>query len=317
MDDWLLNILVCPQDHNKLHVEKNTLVCPDGHLYPCVDNIPILLRDDVKKTQELLKQKSINNSSRDQGFVDQFVQEAIAATNGIIWKSQINKLKTYPVPEIPIPKANEQCFLDIGCNWGRWSISAARKGYKVIGIDHNLNAILAAKRVAKQLNISAQFLVADGRYLPFAESTFDYIFSYSVIQHFDKDDAKLCLKEIARTLKLSGKSLIQMPNTIGIRNLFHQLKRGFKRPSNFDVRYWNLNELKTTFTNIIGPTELEADAYFNLNPDIANIKCLPYYYQYTILCSETLRKMSKNIPWMLNIADSVFVSSMRKLSKQN
>jgi cyclopropane fatty-acyl-phospholipid synthase-like methyltransferase len=37
-------------------------------------------------------------------------------------------------------------LLDIGCSWGRWSISAARNGWCVVGIDPSLGAIMAARR---------------------------------------------------------------------------------------------------------------------------------------------------------------------------
>jgi ubiquinone/menaquinone biosynthesis C-methylase UbiE len=115
----------------------------------------------------------------------------------------------------------EHCSIS-GCNWGRWSIAAARKGYRVVGIDPSLGGVLAARRAAKSLSIEADFIVADARHLPFKDVSLDNVFSYSVIQHLSKPDALKSFAEIARILKPSGKSLIQMPNAFGIRNLYHQ-----------------------------------------------------------------------------------------------
>ena len=64
--------------------------------------------------------------------------------------------------------------------------------------------------------------MADARYLPFPESTFDVVFSYSVLQHFEKQDARVALAEAARVLTVSGTSMIQLPNAFGLRNMLNQ-----------------------------------------------------------------------------------------------
>ena len=66
---------------------------------------------------------------------------------------------------------------------GRWSIAAARKGFSVVGIDPSLGAVMAARRIAKELNLDIKYLVADGRFLPFRERQFKVAYSYSVLQH--------------------------------------------------------------------------------------------------------------------------------------
>ena len=76
--------------------------------------------------------------------------------------------------------------------------------------------------------------------LPFADETFDRVYSHSVLQHFSKPDARNTLGEVARTLKPGGVARIQMANKLGIRSLQHQFARGFTEPANFDVRYYSL-----------------------------------------------------------------------------
>ena len=88
--------------------------------------------------------------------------------------------------------ANGELLLDIGCNWGRWTIAAAQRGYRPIGIDPSFEAIVAARRIARQLGVDdARYVVADARKLPFADGTFDVVFSYGVLQHFSKSDVAL------------------------------------------------------------------------------------------------------------------------------
>ena len=144
MDNWLKEYLVCPQDHNSLHIENNTLRCPTGHTYFIVDNIPVMLFEGIKETQaecsnslaRVRTARTTTELNKKEEFVDPFVQQAISATSGIMWISLINKLKKYPIPKLPLPATSDKYFLDIGCNWGRWSIAAARLGYRTIGLDY-------------------------------------------------------------------------------------------------------------------------------------------------------------------------------------
>ncbi|HEY9701941.1 MAG TPA: hypothetical protein V6C58_05825, partial [Allocoleopsis sp.] len=150
---WLKNNLACPQDHCKLELQGNTLICPHGHSYPVVDGIPIMLLKDKIPTQEnifnltfnLAQSTPINPNQNNDQTIDPFVQEAIAATGGIMYEN--TKLTRYPIPNFPLPSGNNQYLLDLGCNWGRWCISAFQNGYIPVGLDPNLEAILAAKRV--------------------------------------------------------------------------------------------------------------------------------------------------------------------------
>ena len=50
----------------------------------------------------------------------------------------------------------------------------------------------------------ARYVVADARRLPFADDTFDVVFSYGVLQHFSKSDVATSVDEIARVVKRSG-----------------------------------------------------------------------------------------------------------------
>ncbi len=198
MDNWLLEHLVCPRDHQKLQRRGSFLVCPNGHVYPVVDGIPIMLLDDVDPTQwntsatldrvaalplassiegELSLEDDVSVQTADDETIDPHVQNNVVATCGILYTSLTGKLKCYPIPEMRLPLGNGKTLLDVVCNRGRWCVAASRKGYKPVGIDPALESVVAARRVSQHLKVDAIYVVADARYLPFAPHTFDVVFS--------------------------------------------------------------------------------------------------------------------------------------------
>lgn len=341
MNEWLLSHLVCPRDHGTLTFHKDSLICQAGHCYPVVQDVPVMVLPDIEQTLWVAKRSlerasdqggssddpfftdtlGLNEEQRstvknrmshlDQEPIDPVVGAMVAATNGCLYKEVCGNLHKYPIPDLRLSDGNET-FLDVGCNWGRWCIAAARKGYKVVGIDPQLGAVLAAQRVSRKLGLAASFVVADARSLPFASASFGQAFSYSVLQHLSKPDAVQALREIARVLKPSGCSLIQMPNTFGVRCLYHQLKRRFREPTGFEVRYWTPRELVKTFRDVLGPSELSVDGYFGLGIQAEDAKLLPLKHRVVIRSSEALRTLTKLIPPMLNVADSLYVKSIRQ-----
>jgi SAM-dependent methyltransferase len=318
IDPWFLDNLVCPRDKQSLHLAQDALICPQNHVYPVVDGIPVMVLEDVRQTHQYATQSLLHaqrhtvqlyDSLAPTSAVDPFVQDEIVATNGNMFHMLKGKLAEYPIPHICLPPGNGQLLLDVGCNWGRWSISAFRRGYIPVGIDPSLEAIAAATRVARQLGIHARFVVGDSRFLPFKDSLFDVVFSYSVLQHFDKHDVIASLQEVHRVLKLQSTSQIQMLNFHGVRCLYHQARRGFREPQNFEVRYWHPLDLVSTFSRFIGPSELTVDGFFSANAQLSDTKFLPIRFKAIVMLSNLLRSVSEKAPFLRHAADSLFVTS--------
>ena len=265
---------------------------------------------DVSETEKCV---AVNLAHIGDHNVDPVVSVLIAATNGIAYKHLVGGLSDYPIPEIRFPPTTNKVMLDIGCSWGRWSIAAAHKGYRVVGIDPSLSAVMAAKRVANQFNLPIEYICGDARYLPFCDDTFDAVFSYSVIQHFSKADARRTFQEIGRILNSSGSCLIQMPNYFGTRSLLHLLKRGFVEGTGFDVRYWKINELRKAVEACIGPSEISVHCYFGLGLEPTDLDLMPPHLRLAIVLSERLRRLSQRVPPLTNLADSVYVSAIKQV----
>ena len=318
---FLMNIWVCPRDKLCLHEEGDHLVCERGHRYAVIEGIPILLVSEAEQThiegtRALLLAESRDVASLPQfqvgdGEVDPFVRAVIGATNGNLYGHLVGNLKEYPIPRLRLPDGNGKLFLEVGCNWGRWCLAAAKSGYCPVGIDPSLKAIRAARRVARQWGVEAFYIVGDSRFLPFRTEAFDQVFSYSVLQHLSRSHTHESLREIRRVLRIGGEALVQMPNAFGIRCLYHQMRRGFREGNDFEVRYWRPSELLSAFGTDVGPSELTVDGYLSLNIQPSDLHFLPAKYRAVVHSSEALRKLSHHFPPLVKVADSLYISCRR------
>jgi SAM-dependent methyltransferase len=242
-----------------------------------------------------------------------FVQTAVASTNGLLYRQAVGKLRRYPIPTLRLPPAHGERLLDVGCNWGRWCVSASRLSYRAVGLDPNLEALLAALSVGRQLGVDATFVCGDARFLPFRPGSFGVVFSYSVLQHFSKPDARDSVAEIGRVLANGGTSVVQMPNKFGIRSAYHQIRRRRKPVGVFNVRYWSPNEIRHTFGSSIGPSRLSVDGFFGLGMQGTDLDIIPAELRPIVRTSEALRQLAARpgMRWLVDLADSVYVHSTK------
>jgi len=147
--------------------------------------------------------------------------------------------------------------------------------------------------------------------MPFREQFFDVAFSYSVVQHFSRSEARGILSEIARVLRNGGTSFIQMPNAFGLRSLYHLARRGFSDGQAFDVRYWTPSSMRETFSTLIGTSDLSVDGFFGLGIQPSDADLMPVHYRIVILSSEFLRRIASVVRPLRYIADSIYVTSAK------
>jgi SAM-dependent methyltransferase/uncharacterized protein YbaR (Trm112 family) len=318
---WLAENLRCPRDRTSLTVQGSRLHCAQGHAYPIHDGVPVMLLEEKPDTEPVFAE-SLKHAAEgtymdprkdnplQPGEVDHIVQRLVAGSCGNMYRPLVENLTRYPIPRHHLKLPPGSYMLDIGCAWGRWSLAAAGMGCRAVGIDPSIYNILAARRIAQQLGHKDNlYLVADGRFLPFAEGCFDAAFSYSCLQHMAEEDVRLVLAEIRRTLKPGGRSMIEMPNKWGLKNLSVQAARRFRRATYTEVRYWTPKDLIDTFTRCIGPSKISVDGFFCINPQISDLDLLPLRYKAVVLASEGLRALSTVLPFLRNVADSLYVTS--------
>lgn len=336
----LLAALACPRDGGPLIVQGGRLQGACGHTYPVVDGVPVMLIDDVPQTlgaaraslararhgeadprapELYLESVEISDDEKlgvlrlaaHPSAVDPVVAHLVAATNGLMYRPLVGRLSAYPIPTIDLPAGEGRRLLDVGCSWGRWTVAAARRGYAAVGIDPSLGAVMAARRVARQLNVPAAFVVADARHLPFAAGWFDAAFSYSVIQHFSRGDAALAIREMGRVLRPGGFARVQMPTRYGVRCLYHQARRGFSDGEGFDVRYWRIDDLRRLFTTQVGDVRIEVEGYFGIGLQQADADLMNVPRRLVLHASRWMTAVSRRLPWLARIADSVYVHASK------
>ena len=259
----LLERLACPIDGLPLRQENGQLISAAGVIYPIVNGVPVLLPPDASddtlaciragreaaaaKIEDAYYIQALGCSDEERRGIEQLIAKGspidpvvnymVAATCGNLYRHLVGRLREYPIPSFREKDGRGRVLVDIGCNWGRWCVAAARQGFKPIGIDPQLGALMAAKRVTRKLGVDAWFVCADARHLPLREQSVDFGFSYSVLQHLSHDDVARVLAGLSKALKPGGESLIQMPTKAGLKGLLHRIRTGFKQTSGFDVRY--------------------------------------------------------------------------------
>lgn len=316
----LLDQLVCPVDQQSVSLANEELRCASGHSYPIVLGVPVLLIRDVRNTTQDFTYGRIARGELPEAEwhpspddpIHPAVQVTVGATSGYMYSHLIDKLREYPIPEIRLPRADGgERLLDVGCGWGRWTASATRKGYKVTAVDPDIGFILTARTVVQQLGLTADFVCADARFLPFKPGSFDRVFSYSVIQHFSKPDARQAFASISGVLKPGGSALVQMASKFGIRSAYHQLRAKFNDFGTFAVRYWSPGDLKQAFEKTIGPTRLSVDCYFGLGLQPSDARFMTPARNMILRTSELLRALSLRVPAMLYCADSLYLQATK------
>jgi len=270
--NMFLNQLCCPICKKDLLVQDKKIICKScNETYPLIYGIPVLItkKECYKLNLEYylndVEDKILNSDlfkKNKYGIMN--LKNILIYTNGILYEN-VKEPKVYPIPDIPFKKINnenELSLLDIGCGWGRWTVSAANKGYNSIGIDLNLSWLIFAKKMAEQMNIkNCNFVCCDVLNLPIKSNTFDRVFSFSFLQHFSENNLKFILikvfeimkpSSIFKTLMLNKYSLRGLWNDFMIKNYRNKmLKKGridtVEDDSNFNCRYFSISKINRIF----------------------------------------------------------------------
>lgn len=105
--------------------------------------------------------------------------------------------------------------LDAGCGMGRFAEACADAGAEVWGVDLSEAVEAAAGNLGSRPNV--HLLQADIMALPFADSSFDFVYSIGVLHH--TPDTRAAFLQLTRLVKPGGRISIWVYSSTGLRAL--------------------------------------------------------------------------------------------------
>jgi ubiquinone/menaquinone biosynthesis C-methylase UbiE/uncharacterized protein YbaR (Trm112 family) len=242
------------------------------------------------------------------------IQCQISATNGKHYSSNIAQLQQIPTFELPI-KPSKGLMLDIGCGWGRWLSAGYDKGFIPIGIDIRLEFCKTSLETLKLQNKNGYAIVADLECLPFKDNVFDFIWSFSVIQHTHFYRLNSCLKNINRLLNVNGFTKLEFPNRKGIHYRFLKFKNFDMQNddiNSWDVRYYSIKEYKKIINAFLSNFSYENHSFLGIGILKEDLKYLNGKKYLLTLLSLFLSKITNFFPVLTKISDSIYITANKK-----
>lgn len=111
--------------------------------------------------------------------------------------------------------------LEIGCGVGLDTWTMAQRGMRVSAVDLTQVAIETAAQRFARAGLEADFRVADACNLPYADDTFDYVYSFGVLHHVADTDKSI--REVLRVLKPGGEARIMLYHRHSLNEWVHRL----------------------------------------------------------------------------------------------
>lgn len=102
----------------------------------------------------------------------------------------------------PFDRFRGKRVLEVGCGMGGMAAMWARAGALVTAVDLNPVAVSQTRRRFDLFGLDGDVRQADGRELPFADGSFDYVYSWGVLHH--SPDLESSIDQLLRTLRPGG-----------------------------------------------------------------------------------------------------------------
>jgi ubiquinone/menaquinone biosynthesis C-methylase UbiE/uncharacterized protein YbaR (Trm112 family) len=319
--------LICTNCKSKKLKDFNSkIICKScNQNYPIIFGIPILITKKKclglnlnyhKKDFEKKILDKINFEENEFGII-KGLKNILMSTSGFLY-DKIREITKYPIAEIPFSKLNpnkHEKLLDIGCGWGRWTISSAKKGYESVGIDISINSLIIAKKISEKLKLkNCNFICCDVLDLPLKENTFDKIFSFSFLQHFSQKNLEIILDNIANKMKNSSIFKTQMVNKYAFRSIYNILKKKYFKKEitkNFDVRYFSIRKLNKIFNQYFIIKKIENYSFFTqaqtTDYDIMSMKS-----KFFLNTSKALNLITSYLKFLKYISDNCIFTLEKK-----
>jgi SAM-dependent methyltransferase len=99
-------------------------------------------------------------------------------------------------------------LLEVGCGMGTDLLQFARGGAKVTGVDLTPRSIEISRRHLAVYGERGDFAITDGENLPFADESFDVVYSNGVLHH--TPDTAGAVREVHRVLRRGGQARVML-----------------------------------------------------------------------------------------------------------
>ena len=117
--------------------------------------------------------------------------------------------------------------LEIGCGLGTDTLQFLRAGAEVTALDLSGRSVGLAQQRARYEGYRALFLNADAEGLPFADGSFDLVYSWGVLHH--TPDTERAIAEVRRVLRASATALTMLYHRHSLRALETYIVYGLLR----------------------------------------------------------------------------------------
>ena len=319
--------LICSNcKSSKLKDFNSKIICKScNQNYPIIYGIPILitakkcLRLNLDYHKKNFEKRILNNNNFEEnefGIIKD-LKNILMSTSGFLYDKAKDIIK-YPLAKLPFSKLNKnkhKKLLDIGCGWGRWTISSAKKGYESIGIDLSINNLIIAKKISEKLNLkNCNFVCCDVLDLPLKDNTFDKVFSFSFLQHFSQNNLEIILKNIADKMKTSSIFKTQMVNKYALRSIYNILKKKYYKKEitkNFDVRYFSIKKLNKIFNQHFIIKKVENYSFFT-QAQTTDYNIMSLKSKFFLNMSKFLNLIASYLKFLKYISDNCIYSLERK-----
>jgi len=129
--------------------------------------------------------------------------------------AEIEQAKDRLEPYVHAFAGFEECggldVLEVGCGVGTDTVRFARAGARVTAVDLSDTAVaLTTERLAEE-GLEGEVREADAESLPFADGSFDVVYSWGVLHH--TPDTERAIREVARVLRSAGEARIMLYNS--------------------------------------------------------------------------------------------------------
>jgi ubiquinone/menaquinone biosynthesis C-methylase UbiE/uncharacterized membrane protein YbhN (UPF0104 family) len=194
-----------------------------------------------------------------------------------VWELLLQRRTSRLASVLPPPRG--AVGLDLGCGLGAQAQELRKHGWRIVGVDPALDLLRAGGAATSSSSTNgpsgALSAVASGVALPFADASFDFVYTIGVLHHMTGpgEQDRACA-EIARVLKPGGTLVVQETNTL---NPLFRFYMGYVFPILSRIDEGTERWLPPTRWSATPGLELREIQHFTFLPDFLPRALLPAF----------------------------------------